>query len=64
MREAGLAGISPRRAGKGFTCRDPDADLAPDLVQRDSTANAPNRLWVTDLRAMPRRRPTAVRAQR
>ncbi|MES4909646.1 MULTISPECIES: IS3 family transposase [unclassified Streptomyces] len=48
MREAGLAGISPR-GGKGFTRRDPDADLAPDLVQRDFTAPAPNRLWVTDL---------------
>jgi transposase InsO family protein len=23
--------------------------LAPDLVQRDFTAFAPNRLWVTDL---------------
>ncbi|MCA1223793.1 IS3 family transposase [Streptomyces sp. 8L] len=30
MREAGLAGISPRHP-KGFTRRDPDADLAPDL---------------------------------
>ncbi|MFF1417983.1 IS3 family transposase [Streptomyces sp. NPDC058280] len=49
MREAGLAGISPRRRGKGFTRRDPDADLAPDLVRRDFTANTPNRLWVTDL---------------
>ncbi|MER5602256.1 IS3 family transposase [Streptomyces sp. NPDC002265] len=49
MRQAGLAGISPRRAGKGFTRRAPDADLAPDLVQRDFTANGPNRLWVTDL---------------
>ncbi|WPB90107.1 IS3 family transposase [Streptomyces malaysiensis] len=48
MRQAGLAGISPRR-GKGFTRRDPDADLAPDLVQCDFTAPAPNRLWVTDL---------------
>ncbi|MFB7575692.1 IS3 family transposase [Streptomyces sp. NPDC056165] len=28
MREAGLVGISPRRTGKGFTRRDPDADLA------------------------------------
>ena len=37
MREAGLVGISPRR-GKGSTRRDPDADLAPDLVQRDFTA--------------------------
>jgi transposase InsO family protein len=48
MRQAGPAGISPRRS-KGFTRRDPDADLAPDLVRRDFTANAPNRLWVTDL---------------
>ncbi|MEV7852247.1 IS3 family transposase [Streptomyces sp. NPDC088183] len=47
MREADLAGISPRR--KGFTRRDPKATLAPDLVQRDFTASAPNRLWVTDL---------------
>ncbi|MFH7340596.1 transposase [Streptomyces sp. KHY 26] len=29
MRQAGLAGISPRRS-KGFTRRDPDADPAPD----------------------------------
>lgn len=43
MREAGLAGLSPRR-GTGFTRRAPDADLAPDLVQRDFTANGPNRL--------------------
>ncbi|WP_367658030.1 IS3 family transposase [Streptomyces sp. TG1A-8] len=48
MRQAGLAGISPRRS-KGFTRRDPDAEIAPDLVQRDFTARAPNRLWVTDL---------------
>ncbi|MCP9946806.1 IS3 family transposase [Streptomyces somaliensis] len=48
MRQAGPAGISPRR-GKSFTRRDPDADLAPDLVRRDFTANGPNRLWVTDL---------------
>ena len=47
MREADLAGISPRRSG--FTRRDPKATLAPDLVNRDFTAPAPNRLWVTDL---------------
>ncbi|MEE4598942.1 IS3 family transposase [Streptomyces sp. DSM 41524] len=52
MRQAGLAGISPRK-GKSFTRRDPDADLAPDLVQRDFTAPAPNRLWVTDLTMIP-----------
>ncbi|MGO4419246.1 IS3 family transposase, partial [Streptomyces sp. MCAF7] len=55
MREAGLAGISPRRTGKGFTRRDPDADLAPDLVRRDFTAKEPNRLWVTDLTMVPTR---------
>ncbi|MFG3213812.1 IS3 family transposase [Streptomyces tendae] len=48
MREAGLAGVSPRK-DKGFTRRDPDAYLAPDLVQRNFTADGPNRLWVTDL---------------
>ncbi|WP_328335938.1 MULTISPECIES: IS3 family transposase [unclassified Streptomyces] len=47
MREDGLAGVSPRRGG--FTRRDPKATLAPDLVNRDFTAPAPNRLWVTDL---------------
>ncbi|WP_328493955.1 IS3 family transposase [Streptomyces sp. NBC_00414] len=47
MREADIAGISPRR--KGFTRRDPKAALAPDLVEHDFTAKAPNRLWVTDL---------------
>jgi putative transposase len=47
MREADLAGVSPRRSG--FTRRDPKATLAPDLVNRDFTAPAPNRLWVTDL---------------
>ncbi|MFE3526615.1 IS3 family transposase [Streptomyces sp. NPDC059161] len=47
MREAEIAGISPRRGG--FTRRDPKAALAPDLVERDFTAPAPNRLWVTDL---------------
>lgn len=52
MRQAGLTGISPRRS-KGFTRRDPDADLAPDLVQRDFTAPVPNRLWVTDLTMIP-----------
>lgn len=52
MREAGLAGISPRRTGS-FTRRDLDADLAPDLVQRDFTADEPNRLWVTDLTMIP-----------
>ncbi|MGW7671557.1 IS3 family transposase, partial [Streptomyces sp. NPDC054775] len=52
MRQAGLAGISPRK-NRGFTRRDPDADPAPDLVKRNFTAAAPNRLWVTDLTMIP-----------
>ncbi|MDX3246000.1 IS3 family transposase [Streptomyces sp. ME18-1-4] len=47
MREADIAGISPRRGG--FTRRDPKATLAPDLIRRDFTPSAPNRLWATDL---------------
>ncbi|TWG07361.1 integrase-like protein [Streptomyces brevispora] len=51
MRETDPAGISPRRSG--FTRRDPKATLAPDLVNRDFTAQGPNRLWVTDLTMIP-----------
>ncbi|WP_432190672.1 IS3 family transposase [Streptomyces sp. Tue6028] len=52
MRQAGLAGVSPRK-NRGFTRPDPDAEPAPDLVRRDFTAPAPNRLWVTDLTMIP-----------
>lgn len=44
MCEAVLAGLSPRH--KGFTRRGPKAALAPDLVNRDFTAEGPNRLWI------------------
>ncbi|MFI1414347.1 IS3 family transposase [Streptomyces sp. NPDC020707] len=43
MREAEIARIGPRRGG--FTCRGPKATLAPDLIERDFNAPAPNRLW-------------------
>ncbi|MFC8014911.1 IS3 family transposase [Streptomyces cinereoruber] len=52
MRQADLQGISPRPT-RGFTRRGPGTDLADDLVQRDFTAPAPNRLWVTDLTMIP-----------
>jgi putative transposase len=48
MRDLGLIGA---RRGDSFyktTCADPDAERAPDLVGRDFTASAPNRLWVVD----------------
>jgi len=48
MREMGLFGV---RRGQSFyttTCADPAAVRPPDLVRRDFTATAPNRLWVVD----------------
>ncbi len=45
MRAAGLVGASHRRHGVTTTRRDPDARPAPDLVDRDFTATAPNQLW-------------------
>jgi putative transposase len=48
MRDQGLIGA---RRGDCFyktTVADPTAERAPDLVHRDFTASAPNRLWVVD----------------
>jgi putative transposase len=48
MREMGLVGV---RRGDSFvktTCADPTAVRAPDRVNRNFTAPAPNRLWVVD----------------
>jgi len=48
MRQAGLHGV--RRGRKHFTTRhDAKAARPPDLVDRDFTAEAPDRLWVADL---------------
>lgn len=48
MRVAGLQGCH-RRRGRGLTRRDPQATSAPDLVERDFTPPAPDRLWVADI---------------
>jgi putative transposase len=48
MRAAGLQGCH-RRRGRGLTRRDPQATSAPDLVERDFTPPAPDRLWVADI---------------
>ena len=48
MREHGLAGVH-RRRGRGLTRRDPVAVPAPDLVQRNFTPPASDRLWVADI---------------
>jgi transposase InsO family protein len=48
MRAAGLKGVS-RRKGVSTTQRAKDARPAPDLVARDFSADAPDRLWVADI---------------
>ena len=53
MREAGLVGASHRRGGPVTTQRDREARPAPDLVDRNFAAAAPNRLWVADLTDVP-----------
>jgi putative transposase len=55
MRQMEIEGISRRRR-KVFTTRpDPDAVRAPDLVNRNFTADRPDALWVTDLTYVPTR---------
>jgi putative transposase len=51
MRNAGLAGVS-RRKGTVTTVRD-GARQAPDLVDRNFTADRPNMLWVADITYIP-----------
>jgi putative transposase len=53
MREQGLQGAFMRKRKRSSTRRDPTATPAPDLVNRDFTAPAPNRLWVADLSRIP-----------
>ena len=55
MRELGIEGISRLRKKVFTTRQDPDALRAPDLVNRNFKATAPNELWVTDLTYVPTR---------
>lgn len=52
MRETGIAGVSPARKVR-TTVRNPDDPRSDDLVKRNFTAAAPDRLWVTDLTLVP-----------
>jgi putative transposase len=49
MATHGLQGAFLRKRWRCSTRQDPRATPAPDLVNRDFTAPAPNRLWVADL---------------
>jgi putative transposase len=48
MREHGLQGMRRGQKKVRTTTPDPSASRPPDLVNRDFTAEAPNRLWVVD----------------
>ena len=52
MRQAGLKGA---RRGRRFLTTRPDksAERPPDLVNRDFTAEGPNRLWIVDITYVP-----------
>lgn len=50
-----IEGVSRRRRKVLTTRTDPDALRAPDLVNRQFTADRPNALWVTDLTYVPTR---------
>jgi putative transposase len=52
MREKGLQGAT-RRKGVRTTVRDRSARPAPDLVERNFTAQAPDQLWVADITYIP-----------
>ncbi len=52
MREAGIVGVT-RRRWTTTTVRDRQARPAPDLVDRDFTAEGPDRLWVADITYIP-----------
>jgi putative transposase len=55
MRELAIEGVGRRRKKVFTTRQDPDATRAPDLVNRDFTADRPDALWVTDLTYVPTR---------
>lgn len=52
MRERQIHGAS-RRKGFKTTVRDRDARPAPDLVDRNFSADAPDKLWVADITYVP-----------
>jgi putative transposase len=53
LRADGLQGAFVRKRWRCSTRQDPKATPAPDLINRQFTAPAPNRLWVADLSRIP-----------
>ncbi len=52
MKADDLQGVSRRRKRR-TTVRNPDSHPIPDLVDRDFTADGPDRLWVADITYIP-----------
>ena len=52
MRAAGLEGVSRRKKTR-TTTRSDERRPVPDLVERDFTADGPDRLWVADITYVP-----------
>lgn len=52
MREQGLTGVTRRRKFR-TTIRNAERRPAPDLVNREFLASAPNQLWVSDITEVP-----------
>jgi len=53
MRELEIHGVSRRRGGVRTTRPDAKAPPAPDLVQRDFSAERPDQTWVADITYVP-----------
>ncbi len=52
MQAAGIVGVT-RRRGTRTTLRVEDAQVIPDLVERDFSADGPDQLWVADITYVP-----------
>ena len=53
MRELGIEGVTRRRFKTATTKKDAKARTAPDLVDRDFSADGPDQLWVADITYVP-----------
>ncbi len=53
MKQEEIQGASRRKRGPKTTKRNKDARPAPDLVERDFTADGPDQLWVADITYIP-----------
>lgn len=53
MHQAGIVGCHRRKRPVSITRSDPRAEAAPDRVDRQFVATAPNQLWVADVTYVP-----------